>query len=53
MPSTRHKSMQAYVAQLESKVDMLEIELTYLNQVLVQVGFTEGITTLYRTESNS
>lgn len=35
-----------YEAQLESKVDQLETELTVLNQMLVNFGFENGITTL-------
>jgi hypothetical protein len=34
------------VAALESKVDMLETELAYLDQILIQCGFAEGIKTL-------
>ena len=39
----------ARVAFLESKIDMLESELTYLNDILVKCGFTNGITTLKST----
>jgi len=34
------------IASLESLVDYLKTELSYLNQILVDCGFTEGITTL-------
>ncbi len=34
------------VAKLESQVDFLEAELTYLNGLLMKVGFPEGIKTL-------
>lgn len=34
------------VASLESKVDHLETELSYLNQLLTQCGFPEGISSL-------
>jgi hypothetical protein len=34
------------IAQQESKIDMLEAELIYLNQLLVNVGFSNGIQTL-------
>jgi hypothetical protein len=37
------------IAILESKIDMLETELTYLNEMLVRVGFPEGIETLKMT----
>ncbi len=41
--------LKARVACLESKVDMLESELMYLNDMLVRCGFPEGITTLKET----
>ncbi len=34
------------MAFLESRVDHLETEISYLNHLLVQCGFSEGITTL-------
>lgn len=34
------------IATLESLVDYLKTELSYLNQMLVDCGFAEGITTL-------
>jgi hypothetical protein len=34
------------VAALESRVDHLETELSYLNKILIQCGFPEGIATL-------
>ncbi len=37
------------IAALESQVDMLETELDYLNKILVECGFPEGITTLKMT----
>lgn len=43
------KGLNQVVAQLESKVDFLESELTYLNRLLVNVGFPEGIETLKAT----
>ncbi len=43
------KRANATIAKLESKVDFLEAELIYLNKILVQVGFTEGILTLKET----
>jgi hypothetical protein len=37
------------IAALESKVDMLETELAYLDNILVECGFPEGIKTLKMT----
>lgn len=37
------------IAALESKVDLLEAELTYLNDLLIRCGFPDGITTLKST----
>jgi hypothetical protein len=34
------------IAALESLVDHLKTEITYLNQILVDCGFSEGLTTL-------
>lgn len=34
------------IATLESLVDYLQTELSYLNQILVDCGFCEGIATL-------
>lgn len=39
----------AMLARLESKVDMLETELTFLDHLLVDCGFSEGIKTLKET----
>lgn len=36
-------------AVLESRIDHLETELSYLNQLLVDCGFPEGIKTLKMT----
>ncbi len=41
--------LRARVASLESKIDMLEAELTYLNDMLVRCGFPEGVKTLKET----
>jgi hypothetical protein len=43
------KNQCARIAFLESKVDMLESELSYLNEILMRCGFTDGITTLKAT----
>ena len=39
----------SHIAALESQVDHLETELSYLNKILVQCGFPEGIATLKET----
>ena len=41
--------LKARVASLESKVDMLESELMYLNDMLMRCGFPEGVKTLKET----
>ncbi len=41
--------LKARVASLESHVDLLEAELSYLNAMLVRCGFSDGITTLKET----
>ncbi len=41
--------LKARVAGLESKVDLLEAELMYLNEMLVRCGFPEGVKTLKET----
>lgn len=38
-----------HVAVLESKIDHLETEISYLNKILVRCGFPEGIATLKET----
>lgn len=43
------EALKARVAKLESQVDHLESELTYMNGLLIEVGFPEGITTLKAT----
>ena len=48
MDKTLHQ-LKARVASLESKIDMLESELMYLNDMLVRCGFPEGIYTLKET----
>lgn len=39
------------IAALESQVDMLETELSYLNEMLLLCGFPKGIETLKMTVS--
>ncbi|MCB1073651.1 MAG: hypothetical protein H7A41_04880 [Chlamydiales bacterium] len=43
------EDLKARAAKLESQVDLLEAELTYLNGLLIEVGFPEGIKTLKAT----
>jgi hypothetical protein len=44
-----NKQLQGKIASLESKVDMLEAELFYLDEMLVRCGFPQGIKTLKET----
>ncbi len=37
------------IAKLETRIDFLETEITYLNNLLVKVGFPDGIATLKET----
>jgi hypothetical protein len=37
------------IASLESKVDHLEAELSYLNKILIDCGFPQGIYSLKNT----
>ncbi len=40
------KRLQAVLAQMELRIDLLETELTYLDKMLINAGFEEGISTL-------
>ncbi len=44
-----NKQMLSKIAALETKNDLLEAELMYLNEMLVRCGFPEGIKTLKET----
>jgi hypothetical protein len=44
-----NKELNGKIAVLETQVDILESELSYLNRLLVNCGFPEGIQTLKRT----
>lgn len=44
-----NQELKGKIAVLESKVDMLESELTYLNELLIKCGFPQGIYTLKAT----
>jgi hypothetical protein len=48
-PTSESRELRSKIAQLESKTDMLEAELGYLNEMLVRCGFPEGIMTLKST----
>jgi hypothetical protein len=41
--------LNSKIAGLESHVDVLESELSYVDQLLLKCGFPEGIKTLKRT----
>ncbi|MBI3236777.1 MAG: hypothetical protein HYZ48_03625 [Chlamydiales bacterium] len=43
------KQMLSQIAALETKNDLLEAELMYLNEMLARCGFPEGIKTLKET----
>ena len=43
------QNVLAQLAALESKNDLLEAELVYLNEMLIRCGFPEGIKTLKET----
>lgn len=45
----RSQTPQSKIAHLETKVDMLETELAYLDHILTQCGFPNGISTLKLT----
>ena len=45
----KEKELINKIAALESKVDHLESELSYLDNMLVSCGFTNGIQTLKET----
>ncbi|NRA90550.1 MAG: hypothetical protein HRU43_05425 [Simkaniaceae bacterium] len=44
-----NEELKARIATLESQVDHLGTEMTYLNGLLIEVGFPEGIETLKAT----
>ena len=45
----QQETLRRELALLESKVDMMEAELFYLNNLLTRCGFPEGIRTLKNT----
>ncbi len=40
------EKLQRKIAKLESLCDQLQSEMNYLNQLLIEVGFEEGLKTL-------
>ena len=44
--SNDQENLLGLIARQESQIDMLEKELTFLNHLLVKVGFARGIETL-------
>jgi len=47
--TAQQQNLQTKVAHLETQVDMLESELSYLNHLLTRAGFPQGIQTLKAT----
>ncbi len=43
------KNSHSIIAAMESRIDHLETELSYLNTLLINCGFPEGIATLKET----
>jgi hypothetical protein len=46
---TNAMELNCKIAGLESHVDLLESELSYIDQLLLKCGFPEGIKTLKKT----
>jgi hypothetical protein len=46
MSEDEEHKLKTLIATLESRVDMLEAELDYINQLLLKFGFPEGIDSL-------
>lgn len=44
-----NKELKAKVAALESQVDHLESELSYINTLLVEFGFDHGVVSLKKS----
>jgi len=47
--NNKEKKHMRTIANLESQIDFLATELTYLNDLLYNIGFSQGITTLKKT----
>ncbi len=47
--NNNQKQLQAKIAYLECQMDLLETEMSDLNEMLLQCGFPEGIKTLKET----
>lgn len=43
------KKLRDIIAQLETKVDLLEAEIVNLNELLIQFGFSKGIASLKKS----
>ena len=41
-----NNKLKDIIASMETKIDMLESEIAYLNQLLIECGFPNGIATL-------
>ena len=46
MNNIKEKKLQKSCAKLESQLDMLETEIRFINQLLFDVGFPDGIRSL-------
>ncbi|MES2344995.1 MAG: hypothetical protein V4494_03545 [Chlamydiota bacterium] len=49
MNNNSNNELLRKIASLETKIDMLESELSYMNEILSRCGFPEGIKTLKET----
>lgn len=49
MDKNTNNELLGKIAGLETKIDMLESELSYMNEILSRCGFPEGIKTLKET----
>ena len=47
--STNSRELTAQIGMLETKIDVLETELSYLHEILMRCGFPHGIYTLKAT----
>ncbi len=46
---SKEQELLACIARMESRVDLLETELSYIHEMLIRCGFPEGITSLKDT----
>ena len=47
--SVNNNQINSNISRLETKIDMLETELYYINRILIDFGFPKGIATLKET----